>query len=122
MKRVLKRLGRAGWSLTGPVRRPLVRKVHQGLTQVLQVAVADPLHARINGIEAGLNLARHEVNVQGEETNLNLDSLVREIARLQYQVESLQSALAERESAGNGLSVHQSGVCETGAGYQAEAV
>ncbi len=122
MKRVLKRLGQAGWKLTGPLRRPVVRKVHQGFTQVLQVAVTEPLHARINGIEAGLNLARHEVSVQGEETNLNLDSLVRELARLQLQVEALQTALAERESTGNGLSVLQAGGCEVESDYPAEAV
>ena len=120
MKQLLKRIARKLWNLTGPVRRPIMRKVHQGLTQVLQVAVTDPIQARLNGLETGLNLARHEVHAQGEETNLNLDSLVREVARLQWQVEALQIALAERDAEGSGLSVVEAG--STDRDYPAEAV
>lgn len=120
MKQLLKRVARKAWNLTAPVRRPIVRKVHQGLTQVLQVAVTDPIQNRLNGLEAGVNLARHEVQVQGEETNLNLDSLVREVARLQWQIEAMQIAMAEREAQEGGLSVLDRGDADTD--YPAEAV
>ncbi len=104
MKAILKSLARSLWGLTGPVRRPLARKFEATLDRVLRLAVREEIqaqvHPRFDGVEHGVNLARGEVSGQGIETNLSLDSLVREIGRLQMQVETLQRELAARDEAG----------------------
>lgn len=117
MKRVAKAIGRTCWRATGPVRRPIARKfqgtITRLVTQALHEHIAGPVLPRLDELRAaaknhelGLNLARHEVNMQGVETNLALDSLVREVARLQLMIEALQQAVEERAAApGDGLSV-----------------
>lgn len=117
MKRVLKAVGRSCWRATGPVRRPIAGKfrgmIAGMLTQALQEQVAGPVLPRLDELreaarnhELGLNLARHEVEVQGVETNLALDSLVREVARLQLMIEALQQSIEERSaSSDDGLSL-----------------
>src|SRR5262245_60533733 len=113
MKRVLKSIARAGWGLTGPIRRPLGRKLDAALTRVLTAVLREELRQqltqaimpRFDGMEAGLNLSRHEVHVQGVDANLTLDSLVREVARLQMQIEVLQQIALEKQEPADGLSV-----------------
>jgi hypothetical protein len=104
MKRLLKSVARSGWRLTGPIRRPLGRKVDAKLTRVVSVVVdgivrehiQGQIHPRLDALEQNVWAGRGEVNAHASDTNLTLDSLVREIGRLQVQVEVLQGSLVER--------------------------
>lgn len=101
MKRMLKSVAKGCWRLTGPIRRPLGRKFDAAVSRVVAVVVQEQVRAailpRFDANDHGLSLARHEVHVQGLETNLTLDSLVREIGRLQMQIEVLQQMLGDRQ-------------------------
>ncbi len=93
MKRILKRFARAGWRLTGPIRRPLGRKAEATLTRIVHDQVEGAVRPRFDLLLHVMNTARQEAHANRVETNLVLDSLVREITRLQLRVESLQEAL-----------------------------
>src|SRR4051794_18721924 len=73
MKHLVKRGLKATWRLTGPVRRPIVRKLEQFLRRCLQTG------------EQGLT----------NETDVLMDHVVRELVRLQCQVESLERTVLE---------------------------
>lgn len=113
MKRFLKTVARSGWRLTGPIRRPIGRKVDAKLSRVVATTVDSvvrehiqtQLHPRLDALEQNVWHGRGEVNAHATETNLTLDSLVREIGRLQMQVEVLQQMLSERTGSAGGLAV-----------------
>jgi hypothetical protein len=108
MKRALKSAAKACWRLTGPARRPLGRKLDAAIVRCVSDVVhrhTEAIRHELKNTEHGLNLARHEVHVQGVEANLTLDSLVREIGRLQMQIEVLHQMLVEREAEDEGLSI-----------------
>lgn len=113
MKRMIKSVVRSGWRLTGPIRRPLGRKLDSKLTHAVAIVVDSivreqiqaQIHPRLDGLDLNVWQGRGEANAHATEVNLTLDSLVREIGRLQMQIESLQDLLAEREATGEGLSV-----------------
>jgi hypothetical protein len=73
MKRFLKRMLKAAWRTTEPVRAPIVRKLENFLRRALQPA------------ESGLL----------GETDVLMDHVIRELVRLQCQVEVLQQTLME---------------------------
>jgi hypothetical protein len=122
MKRLLKAIARAIWRLTGPFRRPVVRRLDNHLSRLVDgsiegrvvprlEAIAAAL-ARIEGFEGGLRGVEHAINVarctsdaHAADANLLMDSVVRELARLQMQVEVLQQAVQEGVGAGDGLSI-----------------
>lgn len=107
MKRVLKAIARRCWRLTDPIRRPLIRRIHGTITRLVANVVEEraigPILPRLDlalasleRLEQGVNCARHEVNnVYGVDTNLALDGLVREVARLQRQLEALREDIEE---------------------------
>ncbi len=109
MKRLVKNMGKGLWRMTGPIRRPLRRKfnaaINDLLTSALREHVSAPIHPRLDSLERGLNLARHEVQAQGVDANLTLDSLVREVTRLQMQLESLAFEIRARSNGADGLSI-----------------
>ena len=96
MKRLLKRFLLAIWNRTGFIRRPIEgRMAHRALalqTQVAREEVLPPILDRIDGMNRGFH---HKLDEFSHETNLLLDSLIREIARLQTRIETLEAAIDE---------------------------
>ena len=80
MKRLFKQPARILWRITGPLRRPLIRKFDRHLLQLFgSVAV----HCNAPA-----------------DLELTLSSVVRELARLQLQVEALQQQIDDLEARG----------------------
>jgi hypothetical protein len=80
MKRLFKKLARTVWLNSDPVRQPLIRKFDHHMMQLLgSISVR---------AEAPPNL------------DLALNSVVRELARLQIQMEMLQQQIDDLESIG----------------------
>ena len=75
------------WRGTDPIRRPIRRKIDAVLGGAIRDPIAQHLHA--------LNVSHHEMNIA-------LNSCVREIARLELQVEELRFQLADRHHADRG--------------------
>jgi hypothetical protein len=73
MKRLVKRVLKAAWRSTEPLRRPIQYKLENFLRRALQPA------------EAGLL----------GESDVLMDHVIRELVRLQCQVEALQQTLME---------------------------
>ena len=78
MKRLFKKLARTLWRMSAPVSRPVIRKFDQHMMQIL-----GSLSQRVDA-PANLDLA--------------VSSVVRELARLQIQVEILQQQIDDLES------------------------
>jgi hypothetical protein len=78
MKYLFNKLGRACWWIAGPVRRPLVRRFDRHLVWLL------------GSVSLGAEIPH--------DLDLTLDSVVRELGRLQVQVEILQQQLDELQS------------------------
>ena len=80
MKRLFKKLARSLWRISAPVSRPVIRKFDHHMTQLLcsfSQRAETPAHL-----------------------DLVLTSVVRELARLQIQVEILQQQIDDLESSG----------------------
>jgi hypothetical protein len=88
MKRLLKAVAAKAWGCTAFVRRPLVRKFDQKLERMLGDCVRDPIAHHL-----------HLTNVSHHEMNIALNSCIREIARLEMQVEELRLELARERDA-----------------------
>src|SRR3954454_18686983 len=73
MKKIIKRGLKAVWRMMEPVRRPIMRKLENFMRRCLVAA------------EPGLN----------HETDVLMDHVVRELVRLQCQVESLEQAVLD---------------------------
>ncbi len=80
MKRLFKKLARTLWTMLAPVSRPFVRKFDQHIMEILSSSSLR--------IDAPANL------------DLALSSVVRELARLQIQVEILQQQIDDLDSSG----------------------
>jgi hypothetical protein len=73
MKRLLKRLLKAAWRTSEPIRAPIARKLENFLRRALQ-----PTEPGLLG-----------------ETDVLMDHVIRELVRLQCQVEALQQTIVE---------------------------
>ena len=80
MKRLFKKLARTLWRISAPVSRPVIRKFDHHMMQLL----------------GSLSLAPRP----RPTLDLALSSVVRELARLQIQVEILQQQIDDLESSG----------------------
>ncbi|MEW4571067.1 hypothetical protein AB1L88_24625 [Tautonia sp. JC769] len=89
MKRLLKALAGAAWGRTAIVRRPIERKFDQKLERMLGDCVRDPIAHHL-----------HLTNIAHHEMNIALNSCIREIARLEMQVEELRLELARSQGPG----------------------
>jgi hypothetical protein len=78
-----------------PIRRPIARKWTDQITESVAAVVREDVQPRLAQVELGISHARTEVGTYRNETNLVLDSLVRELSRLQDQVEMLQHLVIE---------------------------
>jgi hypothetical protein len=85
IKRMLRSIAKAGWAGIGPVRRPLIRKFQRSVVDEIGRRVAQHVHTA----PASTTL---------QDIDLVLDSMVRELTRLQAQVEVLQLQVEELTS------------------------
>jgi hypothetical protein len=119
LKRLAKAMARPLWRLAAPVRRRLacefderVRRIVESVVQAnwqgCHVTVEPPdlsrLEAMVGELSAALGMARKISEHHAEEANLLMDGLVREIARLQLQLESLAELVSDSRS-GSGSSL-----------------
>ena len=121
MKRLLKAMAKGCWRLLAPLRRPVVRKVDGHLARLVDQSIEGRVVPRLEaiaaalgriegpeglrGVEHAINVARCTADEHASEANLLMDSVVRELARLQMQVEVLQQVVQEGAAAGDGLSI-----------------
>jgi hypothetical protein len=103
--------------MTHPIRRPLFQKVDARINHMIAVAIraqvltaiAEPLDAStrtLGRLEAAVEAANQSARQLACDMDLMLASVVREIARLQNQVEILQEAVARQAPQGRtGLSL-----------------
>ena len=93
MKNLLRRIARSLWRLTLPIRGPLSRKVSSLIHRSAEQAIREAAQPQLGELLIGVSIARREVGIYRNETNLLLDSLVREVTRLQDEVASLRAEL-----------------------------
>ena len=98
MKRLIKWPLKVVWRWTAPLRRPIVRKLEAFLARAYaQAPIPHPhIHIACNGRVT-------------EETGVLMDFLVRELVRLQDQVERLQQTVENLAPSGTALSVVNGG-------------
>ncbi len=89
MKRLIKRPLKAFWRWTHPLRRPFTRKAEAFLARAVAQAPIPAPHVHV-GCNCRVN----------EETSVLMDFMVRELVRLQDQVERLQVAVEDLAPAG----------------------
>ena len=121
MKAIIKRVLRAAWRRLAPLRRPILRKYDNHLRNLLaplieasarsQIAsvIEERIRAPLLDVSRGTahNLGRIEAFIEtsaraSDETDLVLNSLVREVVRLQMQVEFLQQLVSSPEPKSSG--------------------
>ena len=116
MKRLLKRFLKGCWRMTAPIRHPVVRRLDAKLgrliTGAIQSQVMPPVvdgleHSRhaFWRIEHALQVAQVTAERNTTEIDLVLNGLIREIARLQHQVEALQDQVEAVTYIRNGLTL-----------------
>ncbi|VTS06276.1 hypothetical protein [Tuwongella immobilis] len=108
MKATIKRLARKMWHKMGVVRRPIGRKMEGVIVRSTQLSVSPVLtemqnqRQHLTEVAATVQAVQHAMHATLERSlstmELNLDSLVREVVRLQYQLESLGDRIAEMEA------------------------
>jgi hypothetical protein len=114
LKGLAKSLARPFWRMAAPVRRRLARnfedrvrrvveEVIRANPQAVEVRIEPPdlsrlearLEAMLGDVSASVGMARTIAEHHGEEANLLMDGLVREVARLQLQLEGLAEMVEE---------------------------
>ena len=122
MKQLIKRVVKKAWAATAPVRRPIARRVDARLTRLIVTAIQTSRQVAVHPSHLGSDLApvltphleasnnafarveyslgamHAKVDRYSTEVDLVLNSLVREIARLQLEVEDLREALDQATS------------------------
>ena len=88
MKRLFVSLAAKAWNHSLIVRRPLERRFDEKMERMLGDCVRDPIAHHL-----------HLTNVAHHEMNIALNSCIREIARLEMQVEELRLELARERDA-----------------------
>jgi hypothetical protein len=97
MKSLIRAVARAVWRSLAPLRRPFVRKLDRYLTRIVSAemdASVSPALARLHQQMDGLI---HTIHGSAQATDLALQSLVRELVRLQMQVEALSEGAERHE-------------------------
>ncbi len=89
MKSLLKTIIKRCWSWTEFLRRPLRCKFDSVMSRPLRIYMIP----RLEGLEHGVIQSNQKVDLLTHDVNLALNSTVREIARLQMQIEVLQQML-----------------------------
>jgi len=117
MKRFIKGVIRLIWKMTAPFRRPIARKVESRMNHMITDAIRTQLLPTIHSslasstrsldrLEASLGAANHPAHLLACDMDLLLGSIVREVARLQLQVEAIQDLIEHAVAPGHkGLSL-----------------
>ncbi|HEV3165810.1 MAG TPA: hypothetical protein VGZ22_17410 [Isosphaeraceae bacterium] len=105
MKQLLKRILKALWRGVAPVRRPIVRKLDHHVDGLLTQAIHGQLVPVLHKLENAVNSSTHATQVLSYDMNLVLNSVVREVARLQMQIEILQHIAHDALPTPNSLSL-----------------
>jgi hypothetical protein len=90
MKRMIKGLLRACWRATAPIRRRV--------SPLLSGFIAEAVGGQFAEVNQAIHVTRCATLAVAEDTNLVLDSVVRELARLQRQIEILREVVEEGQA------------------------
>ncbi len=117
MKGLIKRALKPFWRMTGPIRRPLVRKIdaklHHMVAASIRTEILPTVEASLKSsarvlerLEASVASANHTAHTMACDMDLMLGSVIREVARLQAQVDAIDEAFGHAVSPGrSGLSL-----------------
>ena len=117
MKRLIKRAIKPFWRMTAPLRRPIVRKidakVHAIVANSIRMEVLPTIEASLASstrvlerLEGSIGAANHTAHTMACDMDLMLGSVIREVARLQAQVDAMDEAFGRAVSPGRtGLSL-----------------
>jgi hypothetical protein len=105
VKRLLKKAVRPLWRLTAPIRRPIARRLDARVQQMISLALRQEVLPSIQAsldasahamgrLEASIGAANHSALTLATDMDLMLGSVIREIARLQVQVDAIDDTLA----------------------------
>ena len=101
VKRLIIRAVRPFWKMSAVIRRPIARRLDSRLNHMIAVAIRSQLLPTIQEsldsssrtlerVERSVGAASRSAEVMAADIDLMLESVVREVSRLQVQVESLQ--------------------------------
>ncbi|CAN5617089.1 hypothetical protein BH23PLA1_BH23PLA1_11460 [soil metagenome] len=82
------------WGFTDFIRRPLRRKFDSVMSRPLRLHIIP----RMEGLEHGVIQSNQKVDLLTHDVNLALNGAIREIVRLQMQIEVLQQIIEESRS------------------------
>lgn len=91
MKTLLNRGFKKLWGWSAPLRRPIARKVDGHLHAATSRTIQEQVTPALDRVETALQVS-HEIT---RDMDRALNSLVRELARLQMQVEILEQSMKE---------------------------
>ena len=122
MKSFVKRSARSLWRALGPLHRPILRKIDGRFTRLVEETVrpivVSELERRIHpALDATMtavceHIRKNEAAVDylrrtAQENTLLLDSLVRELVRVQMRLEALDQRMAETSTDGGSSATGQ---------------
>ncbi len=116
MKRLIKRLLKPIWRMTAPIRRPVVRKldakIHAMVANSIRVEILPTVEASLGAsarvlerLEASVLSANRTAQTMACDMDLMLSSVIREVARLQAQVDAIDDVVARAVSPCHSLSL-----------------
>jgi hypothetical protein len=116
MKRLIKRILKPIWRMTAPIRRPVMRKmdgkIHSMVACSIRAEVLPTIEASLAAsarvlerLEASVGVANHTAQTMACDMDLMLGSVIREVARLQAQVDAIDEFVARAVSPGHSLSL-----------------
>lgn len=111
MKRLIKRALKPIWRLTAPVRRPILRKLDARLHAMIAASIRAEILPAVESslgassrsmerLEASINAANHTARTMACDMDLMLGSVIRELARLQAQLDGIEEALGRGDDHG----------------------
>ena len=105
MKDMLKPIVKGLWRLSGPIRSPIAGRLDRRHSRLLDAAITAQVEAfqgrtaeALARLEQSVNISRCTADALAGDANLLLDSVVRELGRLQMQVEVLQQAVDDAQA------------------------
>jgi hypothetical protein len=112
MKRLIKRALKPIWRATAPIRRPIIRKIDAKIAASIRAEVLPTIEASLassarvlDRLEASVGAANHTAQTMACDMDLMLGSVIREVARLQAQVDAIDEVVARAVSPGRSLSI-----------------
>jgi hypothetical protein len=120
MKRLIKRAVKPFWRMTAPLRRPIMRKINSRIHTIVATSIKTEVLPTIEAalassarvlerLEGSIGSANHTAQSMACDMDLMLGSVIREVARLQAQVDAMDEAFGRAVSPGRtGLSLLES--------------